>query len=491
MDDFVVIGSGFGGSVAAAELCAAGARVTLLERGPWRDTLPLRSAGVPSRAPLPAGWRLATHALFRVHHRRLPGGSLTLNRDGLLEAHLGSDIGVVCSSGVGGNSHVYSALHARPLRTDYWDGVADGIDRQSMEQHYEAALELLDSRFPAAPDPRTFPPAPWESASAPFVDVSGDQALRWGYLFPQVAGECREVSWRGVTRRETDFRQEGMFGSPQGGKTTLDFACLLPAMRRGLVVRERCEAQSLRRERNGGFEIGFRDGDGRQRTLRAARVIVAAGTLNTLRLLLRSRAAGGLGPMPALGTGFGSNGDVAAAYPVAVPGVDYAAAGVYTRLFRHRDDVHGPIFLQAGRGGLDAMPIGKRARERQRGNLFIAGMGIDAADGRVSWAGGRLRIDYAASASPVFQRIHEHLATLGRLGGLAPRPLSGLLTVHPVGGARVGRSLRDSVLDARGEVHDVPGLFVTDASALPAAPGSPPSLSVAAWSRHVARGCVR
>ena len=41
--DILVIGSGFGGAVAASVLAEAGLNVTLLERGPWRDTVPVRS----------------------------------------------------------------------------------------------------------------------------------------------------------------------------------------------------------------------------------------------------------------------------------------------------------------------------------------------------------------------------------------------------------------------------------------------------------------
>ena len=51
--DTLVIGSGFGGSVVAARLVEAGATVTLLERGPWRDTAALAAHALPDKAPLP------------------------------------------------------------------------------------------------------------------------------------------------------------------------------------------------------------------------------------------------------------------------------------------------------------------------------------------------------------------------------------------------------------------------------------------------------
>ncbi len=51
--------------------------------------------------------------------------------------------------------------------------------------------------------------------------------------------------------------------------------------------------------------------------------------------------------------------------------------------------------------------------------------------------------------------------------------------------ARVGADLDQGVVDHNGEVYGNPGLFVTDGSVLPAAPGVPPALSIAAWAHYV------
>lgn len=51
--EVLIIGSGFGGAVAAQRLAAAGREVVMLERGPWRDTVPNRSLGLKNLVPLP------------------------------------------------------------------------------------------------------------------------------------------------------------------------------------------------------------------------------------------------------------------------------------------------------------------------------------------------------------------------------------------------------------------------------------------------------
>ena len=150
------------------------------------------------------------------------------------------------------------------------------------------------------------------------------------------------------------------------------------------------------------------------------------------------------------------------------------------------------------------------------GELAVVGVHLaDRSEGRVRVRGGRLRIAYrlsredaariafgiaqaarihfAAGASEVYPQI----AGLGVLRpgeeapiaerGVRPAELR-LEAFHPMGTARMGPDRRRSVVAPSGESHDVPGLFVADASVLPTALGANPMLTIMAVARRTARG---
>jgi len=126
-------------------------------------------------------------------------------------------------------------------------------------------------------------------------------------------------------------------------------------------------------------------------------------------------------------------------------------------------------------------------RERLKRGHIVSGMGIDAMDGVISLKNGKLDIAFDPKNSPIYGRIFDTMAEISALSGrkvyVSRRPS----TVHPTGGACVGEIEKGGVVDAGGEVHDNPGLFVADAAALPAPTGTPPTLSIAAWAENVAK----
>ena len=495
--DALVIGSGFGGALAAARLADGGLRVALLERGPWRDTIPVRSMGIADRAPLPRGQQ-AWRNLFRAwHSRALPGGSLVFNARGLFELHTGKGLNVICASGVGGGSHVYAGLNFAPPDPAYWDGIAADLSSAGMAPHYASVTARLGSRAPLADDqiPNTLEE---RFRGHPRLDTAqADYTFAMGLLLPETPGQPRRViNADGVERMEMQPGEDGNLGSFHGGKTTLDFAYLARALKQGLIVRDLHEVMTIAREAR-AYVVRCTDlRTRRPLEYRAARVLVAAGALNTLRLLLRSRADGALTGMPALGRHFGGNGDY----------FGYWDLRDDTRDLSQGLPAHGPLRLRAGdplasqghwpliaEGSLPDgrdLPLGQWIKRKLRSGTYVAGMGADAQDGRVHWHKGRLKIDYDPAGSPLFADIRRAFAALGEASGHRVWHFVRPTTVHPTGGACIGETPDSGVVDARGEVHGLPGLYVVDAAALPKPVGGPPSLSIAAWAEHVAQGIL-
>ncbi|MEM5435854.1 GMC oxidoreductase [Paraburkholderia diazotrophica] len=494
MDDRVeilVIGSGFGGAIAAKRLAEAGRDVLMLERGPWRNTVPMQSSGMDELAPLPQGRHAFTYGLRSVRSRFFKGEML-LNKRGFVEAYLGKGINVICSSNVGGGSHIYAAVLGRPFDPRYWDHWDPRISQEHMESYYDEILALLDAR-PVCPDDEV----PNRIDGTNYNGELSNAGLRnapVGILLPKYPGHASKVSaGYGLERWECDMRNNSFLGSPSGAKTTLDFSVIWPAMQDGLIVRDLCEVKSLRKLGAGGrgklrYEIRYRNHrNGLDASVLAENVILAAGGVNTVRLLMKSRDVDrGLDGMPRLGYRFGTNGgffgfwrenserDLTQGTPLSEP-------------FRVKNSrSKSAQMLRAGIQGLDDIPLPMFMKKWLRKNSFIVAIGGDEGNGLMVMRNGTFTIKYSKRDNDVYKEISEEIRNIEASTKTKVYATGAPVTVQPIGGACLGASNSEGVVDANGEIFDNPGIYVTDAAALPMPPGAPPSLSIAAWSAHVA-----
>jgi cholesterol oxidase len=131
------------------------------------------------------------------------------------------------------------------------------------------------------------------------------------------------------------------------------------------------------------------------------------------------------------------------------------------------------------------------------GILPLLGMGREKPVGVLGLADGRLTADWTIDRSSDYfdavRAAQESLAT--ELGAkFRDNPVWHLgrrvITVHPLGGAPMGRDEREGVVDAWGQVFGHPGLYVTDGAAMPGPVGPNPSLTIAALADRFADGLL-
>lgn len=316
-----------------------------------------------------------------------------------------------------------------------------------------------------------------------------------GLRVPVEPDAPRLITDGALSRMEAQPGRDGTFGSPGGGKTTLDTAYLYPAMRdHGLRVHDLTEASLVRPAgpaAGGRWRVTARDlRSGRTQDHFADHVFVAAGTIGTLDLLMRSRAADrGLTGMPHLGERFFANGDLAitcrlpdgrlVSPSIAVDGAVRCVDGA-----RPLGGRPWPLLIVSTLPTGD-FPVPEFLKRRLRRDIVIAGMGKDRG-GEVRLVRDKLVIDYDPGTQPIYRDIAEAVAIVAsELGARASEPGTPT-TAHPMGGACLAVSEDRGVVSLDGEVFGHPGLYITDAAALPEPVGGPPSLTIGAWAEHVA-----
>lgn len=503
--DFVVVGSGFGGSVAALRLTEKGYRVLVLEKGRRfrpRD-FPRTNWNLPRWLWLPAlGFRGPFEMRFLRH------------------------VTVLAGVGVGGGSLVYANTLPTPPPAFFeggsWAGLADWWGE--LEPHYRTALRML-------------------GASENRVLEEGDLALR------QVARALgREAAFAptriavfqgeaGKTVPDPYFGGEGptrtgcvrcggcMIGCRFNAKNTLDKNYLYLAERRGARVVADTEVTAVRPLADGGYRVEARGRRG-VRHIRARGVVFAGGVLGTNELLLRMKAEkDGLPALSgALGHGIRTNSESLIGVTSRDRRRDFSrgvAIGsiLHTDEHSHVEAVRYPrgsgFFRSLGMPHAPGDTLGGRFREMAR-RFARAPLRYAAAFLVPDWARateillfmqtlegtlrfrlgrgilGGLASDLDAGETPrAFIPEATHIAdTLAaQIDGvpmsMAPEVLFGIpSTAHILGGACIGKDREGGVIDRDHKVYGYENLYVVDGSAVSANPGVNPSLTITAMAER-------
>ncbi|MGW8314674.1 MAG: GMC oxidoreductase [Bacteroidales bacterium] len=270
--DYVIVGSGFGGSTAACRLTEKGYRVLVIEKGRrWE----------PESFPR-TNWNLRKWLWFPV-----------LGFHGFFKMTFMRHVGILSGVGVGGGSLVYGNTLPRPadpfFRSGNWAGIADW--KKELEPHYCQAEQMLG----ATENPQLHDAdRALESVASNYGKAAQFEPTRVAIFFGEPEKEVPDpyFSGKGPSRKGCTFCGACMTGCRYDAKNTLDKNYLYLAEKQGAEVLARKRVVSVRDlDRSGGEEgylITFADATGlfrRRATVTAKGVILAGGVLGTVRLL--------------------------------------------------------------------------------------------------------------------------------------------------------------------------------------------------------------
>ena len=511
--DYLIIGSGFGGSVSALRLAEKGYRVAVLEQG---------------RRVTPADMEAANRSLFRLFW--LPG----LGLKGFFQQTFFRHIGIVGGVGVGGGSLVYAAVLLEPKPAFFADpSWADlGVDwRAELAPHYATALRMLGREI----NPRLGPMDDYLRQTAQAMGAGatfGPVPLGIYFGQPEVVVPDPYFGGQGPERTGCRFCGTCLTGCPHGAKNSLDVNYLYLAERLGAEILPQHRVTSVQ-SLTGGYQVDSIDPLTHGRPyppLTARNVILAAGVLGTLELLFRCRDV--LKTLPAVSQQLGkvvrTNSEAIVGIVARDPAADLTGGTTISSDFRPDEHTHitqnrfpaGYTFMKWQSGPLvdDPNPTRRalktlaafvahprrstlswRARNWYKRVSVLTVM--QALDNRLAFRYGRgltslgaKRLQSAAipgKGAPTYLPVAN--ATAREFARQADgEPLNVLLeslaslsfTAHILGGCHMGRSDADGVINSAHQVFGCPGLYVVDGSAVSANVGVNPSLTITALAER-------
>ena len=514
--DYLIIGSGFGGSVSAHRLTEKGYKVGVLEKG-----LRLPTEELPkSNWNL---WKSIWAPFFGMH--------------GILSITTLKDVVIFHGSAVGGGSLVYANTHLEPLESFFtdprWAHLSDDW-KAELEPFYAEAKRMLGTTEAA----RTYKV---DHVLKEVLDDlgTGDTFKKHtvGVYFGEPDVEVDDPYFGGDGPKRVGCNHCGscMTGCRVGAKNSLDKNYLYLAEKHGTQVHPETMVTDVRPlgvgDGSEGYEVFTKSSTARffknRRRFTAKNVVFSAGVLGTVKLLFDCRDRGSLPNLsPALGTFVRTNSEsiqgIATSDPtigkgVAISSGGFLPDGTHIEMVRYGEnaDAISPLAtVHTGGGRLPrqlywlAMIVRHPIRALQpvfwpfgwssKSAIVLAMQAIDNSmelryQRRWWWPfRKKLTSDWGdREAPPTFMPgAHDVTARLAeKLGGQAVSVLPEVAldtttTAHILGGCPMGEAADDSVIDRHNRVHNYQGMYVVDASMIGANLGVNPSLTITALAER-------
>ncbi|WP_330350053.1 GMC oxidoreductase [Streptomyces sp. NBC_00582] len=481
----IVIGSGYGASVAALRLGQAGIRTLVLEMGRLWNTAGAdgkifcntaspdqRSMWFKTRTEAP----LATFLWLDVVNKDISPYPGVLDR-----VHF-DNMSVFVGRGVGGGSLVNGSMAVTPLQS-YFAEQFPTVDLAEMYgTYYPRARAMLGVN---TIDPAWFESTEWYQFSRTSRKAAANTGLKttfvpsvydFGYMQREAAG----------TATRSALGQEVIYGNNYG-KKSLDKTYLASALGTGNVTIHTMEkVTAISRASDGSWLLTAQRIDDTGAVVATKQygctyLFLGAGSLGTSELLVKARQTGTLPALDAsVGTGWGTNGNVMLGRANHL--WDTVGANQSTMPVLGIDDwanADNPVFAE-----IAPLPTGLEHWV----SLYLA-ITKNPQRAAFSYTGGALKLNWSAAQSAVsvsmakklFDRINAANATIYRydLFGSSSKIFADDFTYHPLGGCVLGKST-----DNYGRVKGYSKLYVTDGSLVPGNIGVNPFVTITALAER-------
>ena len=499
--DYIIIGSGFGGSVSALRLSEKGYKVLVVEKGKW-----FKAEDFPK-----TNWNLKKWLWMPA-----------LRFFGIMKLSIFRHVAVISGTGVGGGSLVYANTLPVPKRAFYTSGSWGQLENweEELKPHYEKALKMLG----AVPNPQLF------DADKALEKMAEDMGRKAHFEHPHVAvyfgkeGETVKDPYfegKGPNRTGCNFCGGCMTGCRHNAKNTLDKNYLWLAQRLGAEILAENEVTDVKALASEAYEVKLRSSTSffrKTRKLSSKGVIFSGGVLGTVKLLLKLKQKSLPKLSDKVGDDIRTNNETLISVSTANKESDLSK-GVAIGSLLHTDDNSHLEVVRYSRGSgfwkLLHLPLAQGNTPPQRvfnvisqllrspvswfKTYFINGWSrstavllfMQSVDSTI-----RLKRNFLGSMStgissgtkptsdiPESKELTKRYSKVvnGKATSFVLESLAGIpTTAHILGGAVMGKNASEGVINTKNEVFGYNNMYVIDGAMISANPGVNPSLSITA-----------